>query len=61
VTKLTRRRYLRLEMAASRSDGGTFVFANIAGYAALTEAHGDADAADLAATFCMASRTCVCR
>jgi adenylate cyclase len=31
---------------------GTFVFADIAGYTALTEAHGDADAADLAATFC---------
>ena len=30
----------------------TFVFADIAGYTALTEAHGDADAADLAATFC---------
>jgi adenylate cyclase len=39
-------------MAASSSDGGTFVFADIAGYTALTEAHGDADAADLAATFC---------
>jgi class 3 adenylate cyclase/YHS domain-containing protein len=31
---------------------GTFVFADIAGYTALTEAHGDADAAELAATFC---------
>jgi len=31
---------------------GTFIFADIAGYTALTEAHGDADAADLAATFC---------
>jgi adenylate cyclase len=41
-----------VEMAASSSDGGTFVFADIAGYTALTEAHGDADAADLAATFC---------
>jgi len=30
---------------------GTFVFADIAGYTALTEAHGDADAAELAATF----------
>ena len=28
------------------------MFADIAGYTALTEAHGDADAADLAATFC---------
>ena len=34
------------------SDSATFVFADIAGYTALTEAHGDADAADLAATFC---------
>jgi adenylate cyclase len=31
---------------------GTFLFADIAGYTALTEAHGDADAAELAATFC---------
>jgi len=39
------------------SDGprtGTFLFADIAGYTALTEAHGDADAADLAAKFCRA-------
>jgi class 3 adenylate cyclase len=34
------------------TDSGTFVFADIAGYTALTEAHGDADAADLAASFC---------
>jgi class 3 adenylate cyclase/YHS domain-containing protein len=34
------------------SDSGTFVFADIAGYTALTEAHGDADAAELAASFC---------
>src|ERR687896_1061065 len=33
------------------SESGTFVFADIAGYTALTEAHGDADAAELAATF----------
>ena len=33
---------------------GTFVFADIAGYTALTEAHGDADAAELAAQFCRA-------
>jgi adenylate cyclase len=31
---------------------GTFVFADIAGYTALTEAHGDADAAELAGVFC---------
>jgi adenylate cyclase len=36
----------------TESEGGTFVFADIAGYTALTEAHGDADAAELAATFC---------
>ena len=36
----------------SSSGAGTFVFADIAGYTALTEAHGDADAAELAATFC---------
>lgn len=34
------------------TDSGTFVFADIAGYTALTEAHGDADAAELAGTFC---------
>ena len=34
------------------SPDGTFVFADIAGFTALTEAHGDADAAELAATFC---------
>ena len=33
---------------------GTFLFADIAGYTALTEAHGDADAAELAASFCRA-------
>ena len=33
---------------------GTFLFADIAGYTALTEAHGDADAAELAANFCRA-------
>jgi adenylate cyclase len=39
-------------MTASAPQPGTFVFADIAGYTALTEAHGDADAAELAATFC---------
>jgi adenylate cyclase len=34
--------------------GGTFVFADIAGYTALTEAHGDVDAAALADRFCRA-------
>jgi adenylate cyclase len=35
-------------------ESGTFLFADIAGYTALTEAHGDADAAELAATFSLA-------
>lgn len=39
-------------MAETAPNSSTFVFADIAGYTALTEAHGDADAADLAATFC---------
>jgi adenylate cyclase len=34
------------------TESGTFVFADIAGYTALTEAHGDSDAAELAANFC---------
>jgi adenylate cyclase len=38
-------------MTASQHSG-TFVFADIAGYTALTEAHGDSDAAELAAMFC---------
>jgi adenylate cyclase len=33
-------------------NSATFLFADIAGYTALTEAHGDADAAELAANFC---------
>jgi adenylate cyclase len=37
-----------------RPDNGTFLFADIAGYTALTEAHGDEDAAELAANFCRA-------
>jgi class 3 adenylate cyclase len=39
-------------VAETAPNSSTFVFADIAGYTALTEAHGDADAADLAATFC---------
>jgi class 3 adenylate cyclase/YHS domain-containing protein len=35
-------------------DANTFMFADIAGYTALTEAHGDEDAAELARTFCRA-------
>ncbi len=34
----------------------TFVFADIAGFTALTEAHGDEDAADLVSDFCEAVR-----
>jgi adenylate cyclase len=39
-------------VSSAEPQNGTFVFADIAGYTALTEAHGDVDAADLAATFC---------
>jgi adenylate cyclase len=39
-------------MPTGAPESGTFVFADIAGYTALTEAHGDADAAELAAGFC---------
>lgn len=39
-------------MGSRDPQSGTFVFADIAGYTALTEAHGDEDAADLAGTFC---------
>ena len=35
-------------------EASTFLFADIAGYTALTEAHGDEDAAELARTFCRA-------
>jgi len=35
----------------------TFVVADLAGYTALTEAHGDEEAADAAAEFCDAART----
>jgi class 3 adenylate cyclase/YHS domain-containing protein len=41
-------------MSSREPESGTFVFADIAGYTALTEAHGDADAAELAAQFCRA-------
>jgi adenylate cyclase len=40
------------QVPPSEPPSGTFVFADIAGYTALTEAHGDADAAELAALFC---------
>jgi len=39
-------------VTASAPDSATFVFADIAGYTALTEAHGDSDAAELAGSFC---------
>jgi adenylate cyclase len=41
-------------VVASRDDleASTFLFADIAGYTALTEAHGDEDAVELARTFC---------
>lgn len=42
------------EVRTPEPESGTFVFADIAGYTALTEAHGDADAAELAAEFCRA-------
>jgi adenylate cyclase len=38
------------------SDASTFLFADLAGYTALTEAHGDEQAADVAADFCEAVR-----
>jgi adenylate cyclase len=41
-------------MEMDTPQASTFVFADIAGYTALTEAHGDADAAELARTFCAA-------
>ena len=41
-------------MPSPEHQSGTFVFADIAGYTALTEAHGDEDAAELAAQFCRA-------
>ena len=37
-----------------KGPNSTFLFADIAGYSALTEAHGDETAADLAADFCRA-------
>jgi adenylate cyclase len=44
-------------VSSREPESGTFLFADIAGYTALTEAHGDLDAAELAATFCRASTT----
>jgi adenylate cyclase len=53
VTHFTDRGYLRL-VSTGEPESATFVFADIAGYTALTEAHGDEDAAELAASFCRA-------
>jgi adenylate cyclase len=39
---------------AHDAEASTFLFADIAGYTALTEAHGDEDAAELARSFCQA-------
>jgi adenylate cyclase len=41
---------------SGEADTQTFVFADLAGYTALTEAHGDEQAADEAAEFCEAVR-----
>jgi adenylate cyclase len=41
---------------ASPAEPATFIFADIAGFTALTEAHGDQQAADLVAEFCGAVR-----
>jgi class 3 adenylate cyclase len=39
-------------MAEQSSPTDTFLFADLAGYAALTDVHGDEHAADLVAEFC---------
>jgi adenylate cyclase len=41
-----------IKVSSGRPELGTFLFADIAGYTALTEAHGDADATELAISFC---------
>jgi adenylate cyclase len=41
-------------VSSHEPNSATFLFADIAGYTALTEAHGDADAAELAGNFCRA-------
>jgi adenylate cyclase len=50
VTHLTRVDTV-VGMSSGRPEPGTFLFADIAGYTALTEAHGDADATELAISF----------
>jgi adenylate cyclase len=54
VTKLTCGDQYGPVVSSDEPGKGTFVFADIAGYTALTEAHGDEDAAELAANFCRA-------
>ena len=54
MTKLTVGDEYGLWVSSHESDSATFLFADIAGYTALTEAHGDEDAAELAANFCRA-------
>lgn len=44
------------EGSPSARERHTFIFADLAGYTALTEAHGDEQAADVAAEFCAAVR-----
>jgi class 3 adenylate cyclase/YHS domain-containing protein len=39
-------------MSGTEAPAATFAFADIAGFTALTEAHGDLEAADLVASFC---------
>jgi class 3 adenylate cyclase/YHS domain-containing protein len=43
-------------MSETSPPAATFMFADIAGFTALTEAHGDLEAADLVADFCAAVR-----
>jgi adenylate cyclase len=44
----------QLDHVTASSNAATFVFADIAGFTALTEAHGDDEAASLVAEFCSA-------
>jgi hypothetical protein len=40
-----------LEFSAQQAEASTFVFADLAGFTALTEAHGDEEASRIAADF----------
>ena len=58
---LTKRRMWQVSGGAPSHEsnggtGGTFLFADLAGFTALTETHGDAAAADLVADFCELAR-----